>query len=87
MLKFNKFFKVIVDSLLLVFLLAILIYPATTFGWLRVKAPVNKQNLNVLPASTSKQDLTETEKEMYKKAIQDIEQLIEATQTSNPNNN
>jgi len=87
MLKFNKFFKVIVDSLLLVFLLAILIYPATTFGWLRVKAPASKQNLNVLPASTSKQDLTETEKELYKKVIQDIEQLIESTQTSNPNNN
>jgi hypothetical protein len=87
MLKFNKLFKITVDSLLLVFLLAILIYPATTFGWLRVKTTVNKQNLNVLPASTSRQELTETEKELYKKAMQDINQLIESTQTSNPDTN
>lgn len=87
-MKINKFLKITLDSMLLVFLLAILIYPATTFGWLKVKAPTSSKNVNVdvLPASTSRQELTETEKEMYRQALMDIEQLIESSETTNPTN-
>jgi hypothetical protein len=78
MLKFNKFIKITVDSLLLVLLLAIMIYPATTVGWLRVKTPANNQNLNVLPATTSRPEL---------KSLQDTEQSTESTKTSEFNTN
>jgi hypothetical protein len=71
--------------MLLVLLLGILIYPATTFGWLSVKSTKNEsfeQNQDVLPASTSNPKLSETEKELYIKAMEDINQLIETNQTT-----
>jgi hypothetical protein len=82
----RKIFRITLDSLLLVLLLAILIYPATTFGWLRVKDPAPKYSPNVLPASSVRKDLTEIEKEQYRKALQDIEALIESSESSNQNN-
>jgi hypothetical protein len=78
----KKMFRITIDSLLLVLLLAILVYPATTFGWLRVNEPAPKQDLNVLPASTARPDLTKFEKEQYRKALQDIEGLIESSEST-----